>query len=76
MRKHQTVLLLACLCMVFVGVLGGCSPFNGVVDNASERNERVILSTDLQLRMVLDDADRLMLLDRSSRLMPWYGRVE
>lgn len=76
MRKHQTVLLLVCLCVVFIGVLGGCSPFNGVVDNAAQRNEREVLMTDLQMRMALDDFDRVMLLDRASRLMPWYGRVE
>ena len=76
MRKYQTTLLLACLCIVFVVALAGCTPINSTVATSDERNRRLVLGGDLQLRMMQDDFDRVMLFDRASRLMPWYGRVE
>jgi hypothetical protein len=76
MRKYQTTLLLACLCIVFVVALAGCGPINSTVATSDERNRRLVLGGDLQLRMMQDDFDRVMLFDRASRLMPWYGRVE
>ena len=76
MRKHQSLLLLVCVCMLFVGVLAGCSPFNGTLATRDERDRKLLLGGDLQLRMMQDDFDRVMLIDRASRLMPWYGRVE
>ncbi|MCY2926970.1 MAG: hypothetical protein NT031_16355 [Planctomycetota bacterium] len=72
----QTLLVLACLCVVLVSMLGGCSPINSTVETAAERNRRLVLGGDLQLRMMEDDFDRVLLIDRASRLMPWYGRVE
>lgn len=76
MMKRQTLILLAFLCITFVSMVGGCSPINGTVETAAERNRRLVLGGDLQLRMMQDDFDRVLLIDRASRLMPWYGRVE
>ena len=74
MRKHQTLLLLACLLLVVV--VSGCSPFASTIATRDEHARKQVLGGDLQLRMMQDDFDRVMLIDRASRLMPWYGRVE
>ena len=76
MMKHQTLLLLVCLCIVFIVALAGCTPINGTMATYKERNQKLVLGGDLQLRMLQDDCDRVLLIDRASRLMPAYGRVE
>lgn len=74
MRKAEALILLA-LGVALIGTMCGCGVCPGVMDTAQERNQRIVQESDLQMRMIVDDFDRLMLLDKSSRLMPWYSRV-
>ena len=66
MKKCLMVLVL-CLS----GFLAGCT----LVDTADERNRRIAQSWNLQERMMIDDIDAYLLLDRNSYLTPWYTRV-
>jgi hypothetical protein len=75
MRKAGTVVLLVGLSAVLVGTMWGCSPWRSTLDTTAERDGRLLQGGDLQMRMMLDDFDRFMLIDRSSRLSPWYARV-
>ena len=52
-------------------ILAGCT----LVESADERNRRIAQSIDLNMRMAVADFDAILLLDRNSRLSPWYTKV-
>jgi hypothetical protein len=60
------VLIAAVLCIA--GFLAGCT----VTETAAEHDRRIRRQTDLQWRMMMDDIDAVLLLDRSSKLSEWY----
>ena len=66
MRKLLVVLVF-CLGSFVVG----CS----VLDTAAQRTRRVNQTTDLQMRMLMDDWDYIWLYDRTSALSQWHSHV-
>ena len=63
-----------------MGVLAGCghidnSPFlSSPVDSWPERQHRHKQIVDLGMRQSNEDIDKILLLDRSSRLMYWHAQ--
>jgi len=64
--------ILCALSLMLLGmVFGGC----GLVDSYPERERRIAHLTDLQTRMMVDDFDYLILLERSSMLSEYHPHV-
>lgn len=67
MKKLSLALLL------LLGIaLSGCA---GLVDSRADRTRRIKHITDLQMRMLVDDLDYFLLLDKSSSLTKYHPRV-
>ncbi len=64
------------LCVIFLllsaMVLSGCQ---GLVDSPADRRRRINQIVDLQLRMMMDDIDSFLLLDRTTALTRYHLRV-
>lgn len=65
----KKLLLMLVLCVILI--TSGCS----MTDTAGERNRRILQISDLQSKMLVDDVDYFLLIDRSSRLTRWHARV-
>ncbi len=52
--------------------MGGCA---GVVDTAEERDSRMKVGLEYQMRQAVDDADYWLLIDRSSNMTQWHPRA-
>lgn len=70
MRK-SLVSFLVVLVMVVGGLLAGCT----LTETARERNRRIRNIAGLQMRMLVEDIDTVLLLDRSSQLAFWNTQV-
>ncbi|MCJ7544865.1 MAG: hypothetical protein MUP47_09960 [Phycisphaerae bacterium] len=62
-------LIAAILCVV--GFLVGCT----MSESADEHNRRLRQQAALQMRMLVEDVDAVLLLDRSSSLTDWHTRI-
>lgn len=62
-------ILIAVLCVA--GFLAGCT----MSESAQERDRRIRQQMALQMRMMVEDIDAVLLLDRSSRLTEWHARI-
>lgn len=76
MKKLCVVTLLVCL----GSFIAGCSqaplsPWDATMYSRVERDRRLAHGANLQMMMLLDDFDRVLLIDRSTTLMPWHNRV-
>jgi hypothetical protein len=71
--KKLLVILILCSVMV----TAGCSMSNRptLVDSALERDFRIGQIDDFQMRMFVDDWDRIWLRNRNSDLSYWTARV-
>jgi len=67
--------LLLSLSMIAVlaisGALSGCT----LTETAQERNRRIRNIASLQMRMLVEDIDAFLLLDRNSQLASWNTQV-
>ena len=68
MSKFCITMILASLAMVFAA---GCS----TPETFSERTFRIGHAWMLDRRMMVDDGDNLLLIDKNSRLSKWHQRV-
>jgi hypothetical protein len=59
------ILIAAILCIA--GLLAGCT----MSESAQERDQRIKQQWALQMRMMVEDIDAVLLLDRSSTLSQW-----
>jgi len=53
------------------GALSGCT----LTETAQERNRRIRNIASLQMRMLVEDIDAFLLLDRNSQLASWNTQV-
>ncbi len=53
------------------GVFSGCT----LTETAQERNRRIRNVVALQMRMLVEDIDAVLLLDRNSQLSSWNTQV-
>ena len=64
------------MCVVLILLLGsllaGC---HGMVDSYAERKIRLKQISELQMRMLVDDLDYLLLIDRSSTLTEYHPHI-
>ena len=63
--------LLAALLLAVVGFGAGCT----VVESPREHYRRLAQQRELQGRMLVEDLDYILLLDRSSSLSQWHAHI-
>ena len=62
------------LLMLVLGVLtvtSGCT----MTETSGERDRRILQISDLQSKMLVDDVDYFLLVERNTRLNRWHARV-
>ena len=63
------IVITAVLCVI--GLLAGCT----MSETAEEHNRRLRQQTAMQMRMMVEDLDAVLLLDRTSSLTEWHSRI-
>ncbi|OQB82965.1 MAG: hypothetical protein BWX88_03664 [Planctomycetes bacterium ADurb.Bin126] len=65
----KKLLVLLALCLVTLAA--GCT----LTETPMERNRRIVHMWDIQSKMMVEDIDYFLLLDRSSNLSEWHTYV-
>ncbi len=65
----KKLFLLLALCLMTLAA--GCT----LTESAGERNRRLLLIGDLQSKMLVEDIDYFLLLDRTSNLTAWHSNA-
>jgi len=65
----KKLLLMLVLCVITI--TSGCN----LTETPGERNRRILLISDMQSKMLVDDVDYFLLIERSTRLSRWHARV-
>ncbi len=71
-KEKAPLLLMICLLVLLIGLMSGCAGAPGLTEKDIDRRHYHSVYTDWL--MFQDDMDKILMIDRPSRMTPLYNR--